>query len=74
MFIVSLTYIIDLEKVDNLLPLHVEYLKKQYDKGNFIVSGRKTPRTGGIKLSKLDSLAKLKKVLNQDPFKIKNLY
>jgi len=73
MFIVSLTYIVDLEKVDELLPLHVDYLKAQYEKGNFIASGRKIPRTGGIILSKLDSIEKLKKVLNQDPFKINNL-
>ena len=73
MFIVSLTYIVDLEKVDELLPLHVDYLKNQYEKGNFIASGRKIPRTGGIILSKLDSIEKLEEVLNQDPFKINSL-
>jgi uncharacterized protein YciI len=69
MFIVSLTYIVELEKVDNLLPLHMEYLKKQYKKGNFIASGRKIPRTGGIILSKLNNLEKLQNILNEDPFK-----
>jgi len=72
-FIISLTYIVDLEKVDELLPLHVEYLKEQYEKGNFIASGRKVPRRGGIIFSKLKSLEKLQEVLNQDPFKINNL-
>jgi hypothetical protein len=33
MFIVSLTYTVDLKKVDELLPLHVEYLKNQYKMG-----------------------------------------
>jgi uncharacterized protein YciI len=73
MFIVSLTYIVDLNKVDELLPQHVEYLKDQYEKGSFIASGRKIPRTGGIIFSKLDSIEKLEKVLDQDPFKINNL-
>ena len=73
MFIVSLTYIVNLDKIDKILSLHVEYLKKQYDIGNFIVSGRKIPRTGGIILSKLDNLEKLQKVLDQDPFKINHL-
>ena len=73
MFIVSLTYILDLDKIDKILPLHVEYLKKQYRKGNFIASGRKIPRTGGIILSKLDNVEKLQKVLDQDPFKINHL-
>ncbi len=73
MFIISLTYIVDLEKVDELLPQHIKYLKKQYEKGIFIASGRKIPRTGGIIFSKLKSLDKLKEVLDQDPFKINNL-
>jgi len=73
MFIVSLTYIVDLEKVDKLLPLHVDYLKKQYEKGNFIASGKKIPRTGGIILSKLNNLEKLQNILNEDPFKINDV-
>jgi len=73
MFIVSLTYIVDLEEVDKLLPKHVTYLKAQYEKNNFIASGRKVPRTGGIIFSKIDNLEELQKVLNQDPFKIHNL-
>ena len=73
MFIVSLTYIVDLDKIDKILPLHVEYLKKQYKKGNFIASGRKIPRTGGIILSKLDNVEKLQRVLDQDPFKMNHL-
>jgi len=73
MFVVSLTYIVELEKVDKLLPLHVEYLKKQYEKSNFIASGRKIPRTGGIILSKLNNLEKLQNILNEDPFKINDV-
>jgi uncharacterized protein YciI len=48
MFIISLTYICDLKEVDKILPEHIDYLKIQYKKGNFIASGRKVPRTGGI--------------------------
>lgn len=73
MFIVSLTYICNLEEVDKILPQHVEYLKKQYEKGNFIASGRKIPRTGGVILSKVANIKDLEEVLNQDPFKINNL-
>jgi uncharacterized protein YciI len=73
MFIVSLTYISSLEEVDKILPQHVEYLKNQYEKRNFIASGRKIPRTGGIILSKMNNIKELEKVINQDPFKINNL-
>jgi len=73
MFIVSLTYVCCLEEVDKILPEHIEYLKNQYEKGNFIASGRKIPRTGGIILSKVDNIKELEKVINQDPFKINNV-
>ncbi|MBU0632504.1 GTP cyclohydrolase [bacterium] len=73
MFIVSLTYIASLEEVDKYLALHVSYLEEQYVLGNFIASGRKVPRTGGIILSKMDSLENLQAVLEKDPFKMNDL-
>ncbi len=73
MFIVLLTYTCELGKVDTLLPEHVTYLEIQYAKGNFIASGRKVPRTGGVILSKLCTRKELENVLKQDPFKINNL-
>jgi len=73
MFIISLTYIRPLEEIDKVLAEHVIYLKEQYSLGHFIASGRKVPRCGGIILSKIDSLEKLEKVLEIDPFKIKGL-
>jgi len=73
MFIISLSYICDLKEVDKILPEHIDYLKIQYKKGNFIASGRKVPRTGGIILSKIKDIEELEQVLNQDPFKINNL-
>ena len=73
MFIISLTYIVDLQEVDKLLPKHIEYLQNQYEKGNFIASGRKRPRTGGIIFSKINNLQKLEQILEEDPFKINNL-
>ena len=73
MFVVSLTYTSELQEIDEVLSEHVEYLKTQYEKGNFIASGKKVPRTGGIIFSKIDGIEKLKEVLNQDPFKINNL-
>ena len=55
------------------MPKHIEYLQNQYEKGNFIASGRKIPRTGGIIFSKVDNIQKLEEILEQDPFKINNL-
>ncbi len=73
MFIIELTYKVDLAKVDAHLEAHVEYLKLQYANQAIVASGRKVPRTGGIILSKLESKAELLKILNEDPFKINDL-
>ena len=73
MFIIDLTYKVALEKVDQHLAAHVDYLKQQYAKKVFIASGRKVPRTGGIIFSQLDSKEELLKILDQDPFKVHDL-
>ena len=48
MFIVNLTYLVDLAKVDAVLADHVEWLKQCYGTGIFIASGPKKPRDGGV--------------------------
>lgn len=69
MFIVLLEYVVELDEVDRYLEAHVAYLNREYEKGNFIASGRKVPRTGGVILSKLTSKEELERVLDEDPFK-----
>lgn len=68
MFVVTLTYTAALEKVDALLPAHVEYLKRQYAEGVFLVSGRRIPRTGGVILAAAADRCALDAVLAEDPF------
>lgn len=68
MFIVSLTYNCPLEEVDKHLDAHVAYLTQEYDNGNFIVSGRKVPRTGGVILSAVETREQLETILRKDPF------
>lgn len=73
MFIVSLNYIKPIDVVEKHLEAHVDYLKQHYEKKNFIASGRKVPRTGGVILSNLESKAELEQILAQDPFSINNV-
>lgn len=73
MFIVNLTYKVDLKKVDAVLEEHIEYLNEQYQQGHFLASGKKVPRNGGIILSDIANKEQLQAVLNQDPFKKHNL-
>lgn len=68
MFIVSLTYKVDLSAVDQHINAHVQYLEQQYAQGHFIASGRKVPRTGGVIIAKASSQAALEAIIAQDPF------
>lgn len=68
MFIINLTYHGDMQKVDELLAEHIEFLNEQYESGNFLASGRKVPRTGGIILCRMDSKEDLEKIIAKDPF------
>lgn len=73
MFIINLHYKAPLEEIDRCLEEHINFLNEQYDLGNFIASGRKVPRTGGIILSKMEDKKALEKIINKDPFKANNL-
>ncbi len=68
MFIVSLTYVAPVERVDAALAAHVAYLDEQYAAGVFLASGRKVPRTGGVILASAESREALDAVLARDPF------
>ena len=68
MFIISITYISELDQVDKYLEEHISYLNKQYSLGNFLVSGKKVPRTGGIILSSAKTRVELDSIIQQDPF------
>ena len=68
MFIINLTYKVALDQVDQHLEAHIAYLKQQYAQSNFIASGRKVPRTGGIILSQIKDKQNLLDILAQDPF------
>ncbi|WP_417887187.1 YciI family protein [Zunongwangia sp.] len=69
MFIINLTYKTELEKIEQFLKAHIEFLNEQYELGNFHASGRKIPRTGGIILSNIKSKSDLEKIIEKDPFK-----
>ena len=68
MFIVSLTYKSTLDEVDSHLDAHIAYLKQEYINGNFIASGRKIPRTGGVILCSVKTRDALESILAKDPF------
>ena|SRR5262245_43751983 len=68
MFVIELIYKADLSKIDAHMKAHVAFLKKYYDSGHFLVSGRKIPRDGGIILAVGDSRQDIEAIASEDPF------
>ena len=68
MFIVTLTYIRPLEELDVLMDAHIAWLKKHYESGLFVASGRQVPRKGGVILARSGDREALEAVLVRDPF------
>ncbi|SLM61861.1 FIG00613393: hypothetical protein [Dickeya aquatica] len=57
-----------MDEVEGFLESHVTWLKRGYEQGLFIASGRKNPRTGGVILARSIERAVLEDFLKQDPF------
>ena len=68
MFVVSLSYKVDLSKVDQYIEEYVAFLETYYEAGVFLASGRKVPRTGGVILAQAKNRQALMDILHQDPF------
>jgi uncharacterized protein YciI len=68
MFVIELMYKVDLADIDAHMTAHVRFLKKYYAAGNFLVSGRKIPRDGGIILAVGKNRQEIEAIVKEDPF------
>ena len=68
MFVIELTYKADLSEIDAHMAEHVIFLKKYCASGNFLVSGRKIPRDGGIILAVGKNRQVIETIVKEDPF------
>ena len=68
MFIISLTYTADLAQIEVHLEAHRQFLDRHYQRGTFLFSGRKEPRSGGIIIARAPSRAAIEALIKEDPF------
>jgi uncharacterized protein YciI len=68
MFVIELTYKVDLDEIDAHMRAHVAFLKKYYASGHFLVSGRKVPRDGGIIVAVAENRERIEAIVREDPF------
>lgn len=68
LFIIELNYKAALSEIDRHMSAHMTFLKKYYEAGNFLMSGRKVPRDGGIIIATGQSRNEIEAIACQDPF------
>ncbi|MGI5127085.1 YciI family protein [Pseudonocardia sp. CA-107938] len=73
MYAVVLTYTAPLTEIDDHVPGHRAWLREQYDAGRLLVSGARTPRTGGFLLFAAMPRPELDAALAEDPFAVNGL-
>ena len=73
MFVIELIYKGALTEIDAHMRAHVRFLDKYYASGNFLVSGRKIPRDGGIILAVGENRQQIEAIVKDDPFYAKGL-
>ena len=73
MFVIEIIYKAALAEIDAHMAAHVRFLKKYYAAGNFLVSGRKIPRDGGIIVAVGPSRERIQAIVEEDPFHARGL-
>jgi uncharacterized protein YciI len=73
MFVIELVYKASLEEIDANMAAHMRFLRKYYKAGNFLISGRKIPREGGIILAVGKNRQEIEAIAYEDPFYTKGL-
>ncbi|EQA45734.1 hypothetical protein LEP1GSC050_2844 [Leptospira broomii serovar Hurstbridge str. 5399] len=67
-FLIELLYTVPIEKIDEAVVEHRNFLQTLYDKGILLLSGPKEPRIGGVILGKSKSLQEIQDIFQNDPF------
>ena len=67
-FIIEIIYKVPLEKVNEVLPLHREYLKTGYEKSIMLASGRQASLKGGILIARANSEEEIREFSAKDPY------
>lgn len=73
MFIVELTYKVELSQVEPHFEAHMAYVGEHYASGQFVASGKKVPRTGGVIFMTASNREQAEAIVKQDPFVIHDI-
>ncbi|MGC4191777.1 MAG: YciI family protein [Thermomicrobiales bacterium] len=73
MFVTTLSYLVELDRIEEALPDHVAWLDRQYADGVAVLSGRQIPRVGGVIVWRNLERTDLEARVADDPFVARHL-
>lgn len=73
MVLIELHYKKPLTEIDGLVDAHRAFLQRYYDEGLLLLSGPKTPRTGGFILALTNDVGMMQNIMQEDPYQKNNL-
>ena len=68
MFIIDIKFKVPLDIVDQYVTAHRNYLKECYQQKLLLVSGPKSPRTGGMVVALINDKTAVENLIKQDPY------
>ncbi len=68
LFAVNIEYTEPFEVVEKVLAPHMDFVRRAYDEGRFLMSGPKVPRSGGMVIMTAPSLEDAQGYVTEDPF------
>lgn len=69
MYVILLHYLKPLSEVDRYVAEHRAFLERHYAAGDFLLSGRQEPRSGGVIIARAETRAQIEAIVGEDPFK-----
>jgi uncharacterized protein YciI len=67
-YVLNLVYVRPLPEVEALVDVHSKYIEAAYERGDFLLSGRKVPWNGGIIIARASGQAAIQAIIAEDPF------
>lgn len=67
MFLIMLQYIRPVAAVEHFMEAHTAFLQKHYESGQFILSGRRKPKSGSVILCNASSRKEVEQIMSEDP-------
>ncbi|MGO4294718.1 YciI family protein [Chitinophaga sp. RAB17] len=62
-----LQYIRPVAAVEHFMEAHTAFLQKHYESGQFILSGRRKPKSGAVILCNVSSRREVEEIMSEDP-------